>query len=336
MARRLMPVLLLAAGTLPGTTARAADLPGAKDHPLLKRFAGSEIVGYDVKRFDAVELQTATFQQYNFKTKKLEFVKPALHLEGARTQIWYEAVSPASSVELIRNYQNELKAKGFQILYDSAKDPAAGRWVNFLTPFGEGKLETNRSAYVFTAARESGVRVCTARLARPEGDVYVRLTAVDWTEDRPVYKARRGAYIAVDILEVAAMTQHMVVVSADDMARTISASGRVALYGIYFDTDKATIKPESRAALAEIAKLLKQEPKLQLHVVGHTDNTGGFEHNMALSKQRADAVVAALTMDYGVAPGRLASNGVAYLAPVATNATEEGRAKNRRVELVPR
>ena len=336
MDRTLLPVLLAAAAVLTGAAARAADLPGAKDHPLLKRFAGSEIVGYDVKRFDAVELQTSTFQQYNFKTKKLEFAKPALHVEGARTQIWYEAASPASSVELIRNYQNELKAKGFQILYDSAKDPAAVRWINFLTPFGEGKIETNRSAYVFTAARESGVRTCTARLARPEGDVYVRLTAVDWADDRPVYKAKRGAYIAVDLLEVAAMTQNMVVVSADEMARTINASGRVALYGIYFDTDKAVIKPESRAALAEIAKLLKQEPKLQLHVVGHTDNAGGFEHNMALSRQRADAVVAALTQEFGIAAGRLTPNGVAYLAPVAANATEEGRAKNRRVELVPR
>jgi outer membrane protein OmpA-like peptidoglycan-associated protein len=115
-----------------------------------------------------------------------------------------------------------------------------------------------------------------------------------------------------------------------------SRPGRVALYGILFDTDQATIKTESRPALQEIAKLLQQEPNLNLHVVGHTDNTGTFEHNLDLSKRRAAAVKAALTKAFGIATGRLTPNGVASLAPVATNTTEEGRAKNRRVELVPR
>jgi outer membrane protein OmpA-like peptidoglycan-associated protein len=120
------------------------------------------------------------------------------------------------------------------------------------------------------------------------------------------------------------------------MSQALAAGGRVALYGILFDFNKAEIKPESRPALAEIAKLLSQEPGLKLHVVGHTDNVGGFDFNLGLSKRRAEAVVAALARDYGIAPGRLTPNGVAYLAPVAVNTTEEGRAKNRRVELVPR
>lgn len=125
------------------------------------------------------------------------------------------------------------------------------------------------------------------------------------------------------------------VVSADEMSKSIASSGRVALYGILFDTNKADIKAESKPALEEIAKLLTAEPELKLHVVGHTDNVGGYEANMSLSKRRADAVVAALVKDYGIAAGRLTSNGVAYLAPVAVNTTEDGRAKNRRVELVP-
>ena len=87
--------------------------------------------------------------------------------------------------------------------------------------------------------------------------------------------------------------------------------------------------------MEEIAKLLKAEPELKLHVVGHTDNVGGYEANLSLSKPRADAVVAARVKDYGISAERLTSNGVAYLAPVAANTTEEGRAKNRRVELVP-
>ncbi|MHC1728788.1 MAG: OmpA family protein [Syntrophobacteraceae bacterium] len=318
------------------TSLWAADLPGSKDHPLLKRFGGSEIVGYDVKRFDEYELQTSTFKRFNLETNRREYSDSPLKLEGGRTQIWYEAPGETSSTEIIRNYQNELKARGFQLLYDSTKDPVAINWSNFLAPFGSTEIKTSRSRYVFYAADQKGIRVTSAKLERDQGEVYVYLTAVEWAKDDAIYKARRGAYVAADIIEVRAMAQNMVVVSADEMSRTIAASGRVALYGIFFDTNKADIKPESKSALEEIGKLMKKEPGLKLHVVGHTDNVGGYESNLSLSKRRADAVVGALTKEYGIAPNRLTPNGVAYLAPIAVNTTDEGRAKNRRVELVPR
>ena len=107
-----------------------------------------------------------------------------------------------------------------------------------------------------------------------------------------------------------------------------------ALYGIHFDTNRAELKPESDGALQEIAKLLKQEATLRLLVVGHTDNVGGFDANLALSERRAAAVFEALTSRYGIAPARLRAVGVGMAAPVAHNDTENGRAKNRRVELV--
>ena len=120
------------------------------------------------------------------------------------------------------------------------------------------------------------------------------------------------------------------------MAEEISASGRVAIYGIYFDFDKADLKPESKPTLDEIAKLLNELPELELVVVGHTDNVGSLDHNMALSKQRAAAVAAALVQDYGIPAQRLTSWGIGYLSPVASNQTDDGRALNRRVELVER
>ena len=315
--------------------AHGADVAGAKDHPALKRFAGSEIVAYDVKRFDEFDLQTSTFKQYNLETKKREYAQPALHLEGAHTTLWYESQGDTSALELMRNYQNELTGKGFQILYDSGKDPAATRWNNFLAPFGASELKTTRSRYVLYAADAKGLRVTTAKLEKPEGSIYISLTAVEWPKEDTTFKAKRGAYIAVDIIEPKAMAQNMVVVRADEMSKAISATGRVALYGIYFDTNKADIKPESKPALEEIAKLLKGEPNLKLHIVGHTDNVGGLPANLELSRHRAEAVLAALKGSYGIAANRLTANGVAYLAPTATNTTEEGRAKNRRVELVP-
>jgi OOP family OmpA-OmpF porin len=330
----ILVIVAILSGVLPGF-GRAADLDGSKDHPLLKRFAGSEIVAYDTKRFEVYELQTSTFTRYDLEAKRREYVEPPLKLEGALTRIWYEAAGEASSTELLRNYQNELKAQGFTILYDSTQDPAATKWTNFLAQFSTTEIKTSRSYYIFFAADKSGIRVSSAKLARPEGDVYVYLTAVQWAKDDAVYKAKQGAYIAVDIITVQAMTQNMVTVSADEMEKAINASGRVALYGILFDTNKAEIKPESRPALEEIAKLLHKETALKLHVVGHTDNVGGYDANLALSRRRAEAVVAALSREFGIAVDRLPANGVAYLAPVAVNPTEEGRAKNRRVELVP-
>jgi outer membrane protein OmpA-like peptidoglycan-associated protein len=107
------------------------------------------------------------------------------------------------------------------------------------------------------------------------------------------------------------------------------------LYNILFDFDKADIKPESQQQLQEIAILLKASPNVRLNVVGHTDNQGQVAYNMDLSRRRAQAVAQALVQNHGIAAGRLTGYGVGPLAPVASNADEAGRARNRRTELVP-
>ena len=122
---------------------------------------------------------------------------------------------------------------------------------------------------------------------------------------------------------------------AEEMAQAINTSGRVALYGLYFDTAKADVKPESKDTLDQIAKLLSSSPSLKLLVVGHTDNVGEFGANMDLSKRRADAVIAALAGQYKVDRKRLTPVGVSFASPVAPNTSDDGKAKNRRVELVP-
>jgi outer membrane protein OmpA-like peptidoglycan-associated protein len=142
------------------------------------------------------------------------------------------------------------------------------------------------------------------------------------------------AIILLEVVETIGMENKMVTVDAAAMAKEVAATGHVALYGIYFDTNKTDIKPESAPAIDEIAKFLKQDAKAIVYVVGHTDNVGGYEHNMGLSQRRAEAVVKELTTKYGIAGTRLKAAGTGSLAPMAPNATEEGRAKNRRVELV--
>lgn len=128
--------------------------------------------------------------------------------------------------------------------------------------------------------------------------------------------------------------QQEVVATAEVMNKDISATGHVSVYGIYFDTAKSDIKPESDAAIAEIAKLLQGNAALKLYVVGHTDNVGSFDANMQLSRSRAEAVIKELVAKHHIAADRLKPYGVSSLAPVASNDTDEGKQKNRRVELV--
>ncbi len=148
------------------------------------------------------------------------------------------------------------------------------------------------------------------------------------------FQAEKGnGVIWLRVVEKQAMAQY-IAADAAAMGNDLKATGHIALYGIYFDTNKSEVKPESKPALDEIAKLLKQDPGLRLKVVGHTDGTGSLDANMKLSQARGEAVVQALVTQHGIAPSRLKGYGVGPLAPVATNDTEDGRAKNRRVELV--
>lgn len=141
--------------------------------------------------------------------------------------------------------------------------------------------------------------------------------------------------IAHKFVRTSAMEQS-VTISAERIGEGLLAEGKVIFYGIYFDTDKAVVKAESAPTLAEIAKWLASNPKAEVYVVGHTDGTGALERNKALSRDRAAAVLAYLAEKHGIARTRLVAEGVGPLSPVASNASEAGRAKNRRVELVLR
>jgi outer membrane protein OmpA-like peptidoglycan-associated protein len=136
-----------------------------------------------------------------------------------------------------------------------------------------------------------------------------------------------------DIVVETTLTQD-VVANAAALDSGLTGTGHVVVSGILFDTGKADVKPESAAALQEVAKLLKENPALKVYVVGHTDNVGALAANLDLSKRRAAAVAQALTTQYGVAAARLQSFGAGPYAPIASNDSEDGRALNRRVELV--
>jgi outer membrane protein OmpA-like peptidoglycan-associated protein len=165
-----------------------------------------------------------------------------------------------------------------------------------------------------------------------DGESYLKV-ARDGTEIWVNISMNIAEQYLVRIVEKGAMKQE-IEADAAALGAGIKAEGRIAVYGIQFDTGKAEIKPASEPALVEIAKLLKSQPALKLHVVGHTDNVASIDLNLKLSRARAEAVVQALSTRHGIAAARLIPHGVGPVAPVASNDAEAGRAKNRRVELV--
>jgi OOP family OmpA-OmpF porin len=166
-------------------------------------------------------------------------------------------------------------------------------------------------------------RVINAKIQKGAAVTYVQVAAFN-----------DGRNYDLVIVETKPMEQE-VTADASALNQSIASTGKVAVYGIYFDTGKSEIKPESNPALEEITKLLTQNPRLRLYVVGHTDDTGNFESNLKLSADRAASVVKALT-GRGIDPSRLKPAGAGPYCPVESNRTEDGRAKNRRVELVER
>ena len=150
-----------------------------------------------------------------------------------------------------------------------------------------------------------------------------------WAEVTAEFTGKYG----LTIVEKQGMEQD-IVANAAALADGLKTTGHVTVEGIYFDTGKAELKPESEKAIGEVAKMLAADPSLKIYVVGHTDTVGVLEANMKLSQDRAAAVMQALVTTHGIAAARLKSFGAGPYAPVASNDTDAGRAKNRRVELV--
>ncbi len=323
----LASLLLMTLFVLPATGVQAADVQGAKDSPLLKRYEGSEIIGYDFRKFDQFYLISGPVQSFDTPPS------PAEKITGSHTRILYVAPAERSPLEVFANYAQELQAAGYETLF-SCSEKECGKDNAFARVLYKERKLSNRgqmSEMAFSFPKES--QFLAARLARPEGDVHVSLYVAKEDFDHFKGTAKR-TLVLLDLVESAPMEQKMVTVDAGAMAKSIATQGTIALYGIYFDTDKAEVKPESEPTLAEIAKLLAEDPALKLYVVGHTDGVGAYEYNMDLSRKRAQAVVQALASGHGVDTGRLQAAGVGFLAPVGSNDTEDGRAKNRRVELV--
>ncbi len=307
------------------------DIAGAKDHPLVPRYEGSFIIGYKTDRFAEVDIPMGP--SVNPHTEKRHFERVDA-VEGARTRLLYVAPLERTSLEVMRNYKEALLAGGFKTLFECNRDACGDAIEMPFLGLNPGRQLTANQVMEF--AFSAGIvdpRMLVVKLDRPQGSVHVIVFAA-YQENVANPAAGERVAVFVDVVESGTMEKRMVTVQAPEMAMNLGRDGKQAIYGIYFDFDKADIKPESKPQLEEMAKLLQANPGLKVYIAGHTDNQGALDYNVGLSQRRAEAVVRALSTQYGVAAGRMTARGLGPLAPVTSNATEDGRAKNRRVELV--
>lgn len=294
---------------------RAQDVSGSSDHPQIARFRGSVIRAQNRQDFDSytIPLGLADKSEKKFKSQQV--------VEGKVRKTLYSAPGGVSALQIFRSYENAFRAAGFVTLY-SCSEKACSPEGSMQNTLGYGGL------YLMQLGGHSLDDDATYFLSARKGNTYATVMA------SPLWGHHESVFYVVNVVDTKPMESGMVTVRAEAMRNDITSAGHTPIYGVYFDTGKSDIKPASSATLAEIAKLLGANPSLKLHVVGHTDNVGVYSSNMTLSRQRAAAVVAALESSYHIAAPRLDAAGVGSLAPVATNRTDEGRAKNRRVELV--
>lgn len=322
--RLLLSIVILSlAGIAAAQDMPDKDLPGSHDHPLVSRFAGSLITGYQTVDYDRMLLPLG--KTVDDKLSKSDTV------EGRITRIAYVAPAGKSALEIFRNFQSALQSAGFSTRFSCEGDATCGDGYYFasavLDPVRDALKTGTASDLIHTLEPSNdNLDALTAHLSRPQGDIDLVLLVAKADNNLP------GIFL--EICEHKPMASGEVTVNAKAMGDNLASAGHVALYGLHFANDSATIDPSSKATLDEMAKLLTGHPALKVYIVGHTDDTGSAAHNLALSQQRAQAVVQALATGYHIAANRMAAEGVASWAPVASNATDAGRAQNRRVELV--
>ena len=279
--RSLLLAAALTLAALATAAAQPGDIKGGKDYPGIGRFGGSVITGYQAKDFDAARMQGAPF-------KDGKATKP-LRLEGRVTRVAYRTGPGPSILEVSRNFENQLKSAGFETLLACDTDRCGG------IPFSE-QIDVLPIPAMWVDG--FNFRYFAAHKKQGASDIYAS-----------VVTSKNNDNITTELVVVVVGAMENKMVDAAAMAKGLGDKGHIALYGIYFDTDKAVIKPNSKPTLDEIAKLLREKPALHVFIVGHTDNQGTYDYNMSLSRRRAEAVAAALVKSYSIARGRLRTAG---------------------------
>lgn len=295
------------ATSAPVEKASAEDL--ARDHKLFSRYPGAKLGR-------ALHADSETFA---IPVAPTAADKSPINLNG---DLWRHSytIKDVSTLKVYENYKQALGKAGFSVLSKCELDECGNE--KYVTDLGE-KISPNHSVYNYYHKPYYIV----AKKAADSSEIYAAFFIGAYESEVGVQQV---------ILQTKAMVNDLIKVDADSLKSQIDADGKALIYGIYFDTGKSQVKPESKPALDAIAQLLTKNKDLLLYVVGHTDDTGAGTANLELSRLRAASVVAELVNVYKIPASRLQAQGVGPYAPAGNNTSEVGRQKNRRVELVKR
>jgi outer membrane protein OmpA-like peptidoglycan-associated protein len=306
------------------------DMKGGQDHPDIPRIDGSMIVGYAYEQYGEGEFVTE-IRDSNLHTEAVE---------GELTRVVYVGTKALGSLGILRNYQKAFEDLGKVTEKFSCRKNCPGNlgkafiWAKnrqFANTMENAGYKYGNSAFYIDQSYWYGT------VLTDDAEYTISLYSAVRT-DRDLYKGGQyesgQALIHLDVVKSAEFKATLGVVEPEEIFEALADTGHIALYGIYFDFDSATLKRESASALESITTAMNSNPSLNIYVVGHTDNQGTLAYNLDLSKRRAVSVVEALTGEHGITAERLRAGGVGPMAPLASNSTEEGQARNRRVELV--
>lgn len=335
-------VALLVLGTFflvlpaPSAASDCTDVAG-EDHPQIPRYADSCLIAHVSRAYEGVEIPTGPAVNRDGTW----VAESSASLEGKTTRLMYLIPHGRTSLEVFRNYERSLADRGFEILFsctgEACGGAAGGSWgagqrlQGLIYP---NTRAIGRAGQHSASAFRSGVSDRRYLAARSQDGLTTVGVFLAEASHSFLRENKQRVAVHIDIVELAPMEQRMV--DAAELAKGIGESGSVTLDNIYFDFGAASLTAESDAAIAEAARLLKDNPGLEIYVVGHTDSVGGYDSNLDLSRRRAQAVVDALISRHGIPSGTAVPAGVGPLAPIASNAADAGRAQNRRVELVAR
>lgn len=298
MLKKILFLVLLGAISL----AFGKTEPG-NDHQMVSRYDGSVMKYYKFSEYDEGIVPLGKVTGKDKLAKKVDF-------EGKITAITYKNPQGRSTLEIKRNYEQALKSQGFKIVWDCKNESGCGH--------GQLAPAPNLDKYfIMWFINDARVRTMTAKLTRNGKSAYVYL-----------YISAKETQLTV--FEPKGMDTGMV--SADSLAVEMAKNGKAVVH-INFDSGKAVILPDSIPTIEQIAKLMKKYPDMKVSIEGHTDSDGSDSANKSLSEARAKAVKTALT-EGGIKSSRMESKGYGESKPVADNGTDEGKAENRRVEIV--
>lgn len=264
-------------------------------------------------------------------------VIPSRMVEGTfRQTAWRVDVPGMTTLELLRPLRAQLAQEGFSTVFECEAATCGGfdfRYATSVLP--EPEMHVDLGDYRFFAA-ERGAEVVSLMISRTAAAGFVQLVHVGGSADLPpvLTASTKTATPPGQAVALSAPTLPKAPPQTDDLGERLMSGGAMALDDLVFASGTSSLAEGDYPSLRALADWLAQNPDQTVALVGHTDASGGLEGNITLSRKRAEAVRMYLTSALGVSPDQVEAQGVGYLSPRMSNLTEDGRKKNRRVEVI--